>query len=177
LQVGVTRDNWVVQMPSIKKRFDDNAKYAKASMDEIFTPEMMAGAVVLHCKEVRSGWFENDGHGKFSFHPFPLVAQEAPVNSVVYTDVNGDGKADLILGGNEYEASVMTGRYDASYGLLLEGDGKGGWAGVSPVESGLILDGDVRDLKVVMVAGQRVLLAAVNDSKMRAFKIYGGGKK
>jgi hypothetical protein len=71
----------------------------------------------------------------------------------------------------------MTGRYDASYGLVLEGDGKGGWAGVPPVESGLILDGDVRDLKVIMVAGQRVLLAAVNDSKMRAFKINGGGKK
>ncbi len=33
---------------------------------------MMAGAVVLYCKEVRSGWFENDGHGKFVFHPFPL---------------------------------------------------------------------------------------------------------
>jgi hypothetical protein len=177
LEVGIARDNWAVQMPSIKKRFDDNAKYAKASMDQIITPEMMAGATVLHCNEVRSGWFENDGHGRFVFHPFPLVAQEAPVNTMVYTDVNGDGKADLILGGNEYEASVMTGRYDASYGLLLEGDGKGGWVGVSPAESGLILDGDVRDLKVVMVGGQRVLLAAVNDSKMKAFKINGGGNK
>ncbi|HEV3411211.1 MAG TPA: VCBS repeat-containing protein [Puia sp.] len=177
LQVGVARDNWAVQMPSIKKRFDDNEKYAKASMDKIFTSEMMAGAAVLQCKEVRSGWFENDGHGRFTFHPFPLVAQEAPVNSVLYTDVNGDGKADLILGGNEYQASVMTGRYDASYGLLLEGDGNGGWVGVSPAGSGLILDGDVRDLKVIGVAGQRVLLAAVNDSKMKAFKINGSGNK
>jgi hypothetical protein len=177
LQVGVARDNWAVQMPSIKKRFDDNEKYAKASMDKIFTSEMMAGAVVLQCKEVRSGWFENDGHGRFTFHPFPLVAQEAPVNTVLYTDVNGDGKADLILGGNEYQASVMTGRYDASYGLLLEGDGNGGWVGVSPAGSGLILDGDVRDLKVIGVAGQRVLLAAVNDSKMKAFKINGSGNK
>jgi hypothetical protein len=126
---------------------------------------------------VRSGWFENDGHGKFSFHPFPVVAQEAPVNTILYTDVNGDGNADLIIGGNEYEASVMTGRYDASYGLVLEGDGKGGWTVIPPVESGLILDGDVRDLKIVKVAGQRVLLAAVNDSKMKAFKINGRGNK
>ena len=80
---------------------------------------------------------------------FRSMAQEAPVNSVLYADVNGDGKADLIIGGNEYEASVMTGRYDASYGLVLEGDGKGGWAVVSPEKSGLILDGDVRDLKIV----------------------------
>src|SRR6185312_241276 len=126
LQAGVSRDNWAVQMPSIKKTFDDNAKYAKASMDQIFTPEMMEGALVLRCNEVRSGWFENDGHGRFKFHAFPPEAQEAPVNTMVYADIDGDGKADLILGGNEYEASVMTGRYDASYGLLMTGDGRGG---------------------------------------------------
>jgi len=177
LQVGVARDNWAPQMPSIKKRFDNNEKYAKASMDEIFTPEMMAGAMVLRCKEVRSGWFENDGHGRFRFHPFPLVAQEAPVNAVLYTDVNGDGKADLILGGNDYQASVMTGRYDASYGQVLLGDGKGGWEAVAASASGLILDGDVRDLKVITVAGMRVVLAGVNDSKMRAFRINGKGNK
>jgi hypothetical protein len=177
LQVGISRDNWAVQMPSIKKRFDENGKYAKATMDQIFTPELMDGALVLKCNEVRSGWFENEGNGHFSFHPFPLMAQEAPVNTVVCTDINGDGKPDLVLGGNDYEASVMTGRYDASYGLLLEGDGKGGWAVVPPASSGLLLDGDVRDLKLITVGGQRVLLAAINDSKMRAIKILGSGKK
>ena len=177
LQVGFSRDNWARQMPSIKKRFDDNAKYAKAKMDEILTPEMVAGSLVLHCNEVRSGWFENDGHGKFRFHPFPLAAQEAPVNTVVYTDINGDGKADLVLGGNEYEASVMAGQYDASYGLLMEGDGKGGWAPVSPAASGLVLDGDVRDLKVIVAGGQRLLLAAVNDGRLKVFKISESGSK
>jgi hypothetical protein len=171
LQVGVARDNWARQMPSIKKRFDNNEKYAKASMDEILTPEMMAGAEVFSCKEARSGWFENNGHGFFTFHPFPLAAQEAPVNAMVYTDVNGDGKADLVLGGNEYQASVMTGRYDASYGLVLRGDGRGGWVVEEPARSGLVLDGDVRDLKVVRVAGQPVLLVGVNDAKLKAFRI------
>jgi hypothetical protein len=171
LQVGVARDNWARQMPSIKKRFDNNEKYAMASMDEILTPEMMAGAEVFSCKEARSGWFENNGHGFFTFHPFPLAAQEAPVNAMVYTDVNGDGKADLVLGGNEYQASVMTGRYDASYGLVLRGDGRGGWVVEEPARSGLVLDGDVRDLKVVRVAGQPVLLVGVNDAKLKAFRI------
>jgi enediyne biosynthesis protein E4 len=177
LQLGVSRDNWARQMPSIKKRFDDNTKYAKAKMDEILTPAMKAGALVLQCNEVRSGWFENDGHGKFTFHPFPLAAQEAPVNTVVYTDINGDGKADLVLGGNEYEASVMTGQYDASYGLLMVGDGKGGWAPVSPAASGLVLDGDVRDMKVITAGGQRLLVAAVNDGRLKVFKISERGSK
>jgi len=140
-------------------------------MDEIFTKEMMNNALVLKCSEARSGYFKNEGNGKFTFHPFPLVAQEAPVNAIVCTDVNGDGYADLILAGNEYQASVMTGRYDASYGLLLTGNGKGGFTAVFPVTSGLIIDGDVKDLKMITVGKQKVLLAAINDSKMKAFVI------
>jgi hypothetical protein len=177
LESGISRDDWARQMPSIKKKFGDNASYAKASMDEIFTPDMMAGSLVLNCREVRSGWFENDGKGRFNFHAFPAMAQIAPVNTMAYTDVNGDGHPDLILGGNEYESSVLSGRYDASYGLLLEGDGKGGFTAVSPATDGLILDGDVRDLKVLTVAGRKLVLAAVNDSKMKVFEISRHGNK
>jgi hypothetical protein len=140
-------------------------------MEETFTKEMMEGAQVLDCKEVRSGYFENDGKGRFTFHPFPAMAQIAPVNSIVCTDVNQDGNVDLILAGNEYQAGVSPGRYDASYGLLLIGNGKGSFNPVLPVSSGLIIDGDVKDLKIITAAKQKILLAAVNDDKMKAFRI------
>ena len=65
----------------------------------------------------------------------------------------------------------MTGRYDASYGLLLTGDAKGGFVAVSPGALGLILDGDVKDLKMVPFAGRRLLVAAINDGPMAAFQI------
>ncbi len=171
LSSGISRDHWAMQMPSIKKIFDKNESYAKASMEETFTKDMMEGAMVLDCKESRSGYFENDSKGKFIFHPFPAMAQIAPVNSIVCTDVNGDGNADLMLAGNEYQAGVGSGRYDASYGLMLAGDGKGGFNVVLPVSSGLILDGDVKDLKVIEAANQKILLAAVNDNKMKAFSV------
>jgi hypothetical protein len=169
LSAGIPRDQWARQMPSIKKTFDINASYAAASMELLFTKEMMAGATVLHCTEVRSGYFENDGHGKFTFHPFPTPAQVAPVNAIVVDDVDKDGIMDLIMAGNEYQAAVPAGRYDASYGLWLKGDGHGGFIAVAPVSSGLILDGDVRDLKMINVAGRRILLAAINDQPMKAF--------
>ncbi len=171
LSSGISRDAWAMQVPSIKKRFGENSSYAKASMDQIFTKEMMDSALVLKCNEARSGYFENDGKSHFTFHPFPLQAQEAPVNAIVCTDINEDGNTDIILAGNEYQANVMPGRYDASYGLLLTGNGKGQFNAVSPVASGLILDGDVKDLKLIKVGKQKFLLAAVNNSKMRAFGI------
>jgi hypothetical protein len=171
LSTGISRDEWAVQMPALKKKYDQNASYAKASMNEIITPDMKEGAITLYCKEMHSGYFENDGKGKFTFHPFPMEAQIAPVNAIVYTDVNDDGKDDLILAGNEYQASVSAGRYDASYGLLLYGNGKGSFMPVTPLTSGLILDGDVRDLKIITASKKRLLLAAVNDGDLKAISI------
>ena len=171
LSAGISRDEWAMQMPSIKKRFDRNELYAKATMDTVFTKDMMQGAMVLDCKEPRSGYFKNDGKGKFMFHPFEIMAQVAPVNAIVCTDVNGDGNTDLILAGNEYQAQVNAGRYDASYGLLLMGNGKGGFTAMKPVQSGLVIDGDVKDLKIITTHKGRVLLAAINDTAMKAYGI------
>lgn len=168
---GISRDLWATQMPSIKKVYDKNELYAKGRMNDIFTKEMMDGATILDCREVRNGWFENDHKGRFIFHAFPSLAQIAPVNAIVCMDVDGDGNMDIILGGNEYQAAVTTGRYDASYGVLLKGDGRGGFTVVGAGKSGLILDGDVKDLKVVRLPEGRILMAAVNDGPMEAWRV------
>ena len=171
LSAGISRDEWAMQMPSIKKKFDHNDLYAKAPMQQIVSREITDGALQLTCKEVRSGWFENNGKGSFSFHPFPLIVQSAPVNTIVCTDINADGNTDIILAGNEYQSSVMAGRYDASYGFVLTGNSKGILNAVAPVKSGLIIDGDTKDLKLINVAGQRLLLVAVNNEKVKVFAL------
>ena len=122
--VGISRDQWAMQSPMIKKKFLYNQPFASAAMQQIISPEEMARAAVLICNEVRSGYFENDGNGKFTFHPFELQAQFAPVNTILVADVDRDGKKDILLAGNEYEYNVAVGRMDASYGLMLKGDGR-----------------------------------------------------
>jgi hypothetical protein len=171
LSVGISRDDWARQMPSIKNTFEQNAPYAKASMNGILTQSMMDGATVLHCSETRSGWFENNGKGEFTFHAFPLQAQIAPVNATVVTDVNDDGIKDIILAGNDYEASVMPGAYDASYGLLLTGKGKGIFDAVTPVQSNFIVDGDVRDLKMINTKDGKLILCGINNAAMKTFQV------
>ena len=172
LSSGISRDEWARQMPSIKKRFEINSTYAKATMDEIFTSEMMNNAVLLNCNEARSGYFENNGKGKFIFHPFALMAQEAPVNAIAIFDVNGDGFDDIILGGNEYQSDVMAGRYDASYGLYLKGNGKGNFTPISPAINGFIINGDAKDLKLIRTRKkERIVLTAINNDQLKAFKI------
>ena len=60
--------------------------------------------------------FIND-NGKFEAIDLPVEAQKAPINRTIVRDVNEDGKADLLLGGNFFEAKPEAGRYDASYGV------------------------------------------------------------
>ncbi len=164
LHPGVGRDVLAQQVPAIKKQFLYYADYAKAGRQEIY-PDA-SKPLALKCEETRSCWFENTGNGHFIKHPLPLDAQFAPVNAIA---VDGD---DLVLAGNEYQADAMTGRYDASCGLLLKGDGKGHFTAVPTRESGLMLDGDTKDLHFIPSAsGGLLLLAAINDDNMRLFKL------
>lgn len=171
LYPAIDRDQFATQVPSIRKKYQLHEAYAKETIEAVIK-ENREDMLELTCEETRSCWIENKGAGKFEMHAMPLQAQLAPVNSIICTDVDGDKKQDIILAGNEYQTEVMTGRYDASYGLVMKGDGKGGFVALSPLQSGLIIDGDVKDLKLVTTSTkERLLLAAVNNDKMRVFRL------
>ena len=69
-------------------------------------------------------------------------------------------------------ALVMTGRYDASYGLFLKGNSKKEFVPVSPVKSGFFVRGDVKDMAMILSPeGERLLLVAVNNDSLRVFRI------
>lgn len=107
-----------------------------------------------------------------------MEAQFAPVNAIICDDFDNDGFKDLLLAGNEYQTEVMTGRYDASYGLLLKGSRNKTYEPVSPVKSGFIIKGDVKDMAVIRsVKGEKMILAAVNNDSLRVFKINLPAKK
>ena len=112
------------------------------------------------------------GEGKFRKHILPLAAQYSPVNAINCEDFDGDGIRDLLLAGNEYQAEVMTGPYDASYGCFLQGSNNKVFRPLPPQRTGFILTGDVKDLAVVRHAdGSRIVIAAINNDSMRVFKV------
>mgnify|MGYP006392758841 FL=1 len=132
----------------------------------------------LHCDETRTCYFENTGNGKFIKHVLPVEAQFSPVNTIICDDIDNDGFKDLLLAGNEYQAEVMTGRYDASYGCFLRGNSNKSFISVPPAISGFILNGDVKDMSLIRLAnGEKMLLAAINNDSMRVFKIGVSSKK
>lgn len=83
-------------------------------------------------------------NGKFVATALPAEAQFAPASSVSAADFDGDGHLDLFLGQNLIGMHPDAVRQDAGSGLLLRGDGKGGFRPVRSVESGLRIHGDQR---------------------------------
>ena len=169
LYPAVNRDALAEQVPAVKKQFLQHASYAEAVFDDLF--KNREGLLELTCEETAHCWFENKGKGKFLRHVLPMEAQFAPVNAILCNDLDGDGRPDLLLAGNEYQTEVMTGRYDASYGLFLKGT-RSGFIPVPPVRSGFILNGDVKSLALLRAAdGARRIVAGVNNDSLRIFRL------
>ena len=74
---------------------------------------------------------------------------------------------DLALGGNFYEMQPSIGRFDASYGSILRGDGKGSFIPIPPAQSSFILRGAVRDIKKV---GNYIVVAS-NNAPLQFFTV------
>jgi hypothetical protein len=132
------------QMPQLKKKFLYAEDFAKASLEEIFTKEKLAGARKWTATESRSMVFINNGEQKFTPVPLPWQAQLSPLKAAIARDVNGDGLTDLLMAGNFYENNVQLGRNDADYGSVLVN--KGGSKFEVQFISGVRIKGQVRKL-------------------------------
>lgn len=168
---ALDRNQLAEQLPSVKKKYLRHADYAEVTMEQLKNDYGSEGWSELTCETAASVWIENLGNCKFKAHPLPATAQVAPINSIIAEDVDEDGNVDLVLAGNEYQASVTVGRYDASYGLLLTGNGKGTFRPVNITTSGLLIDGDVKDMISIKNDNEYLLVAAPNDSKLKIFSI------
>jgi hypothetical protein len=90
----------------------------------------------------------------------PVEAQFSAVNGMVADDFDGDGNLDVLLNGNDYSTSVGIGQYDAFYGLLLKGDGAGGFKPLSMLESGVCIPGNGKALVKLTGPKDGYLIAA-----------------
>jgi len=166
------RSQLASQVPVIKKRFLLYEDYAKAGFSDIFLKKSKKDLPQLYCDETRTCWLENTGNGKFIKHPLPVEAQFSPVNAIICDDIDNDGYKDLLLAGNDYQTDVITGRYDASYGCFLRGGPDKQFISVPPAASGFLLQGDIKDMALIRLAkGEKIVLTAVNNDSLRAFRV------
>ncbi|MFD3003935.1 RNA-binding protein, partial [Pontibacter toksunensis] len=163
----VTRDELQEQVSMMRTRFASYESYANATLREIFTPAELNGVKALSANYLQTAYFESSASGKLVQKQLPIEAQFAPVYAISPVDYNKDGKLDVLMAGNMNQARLRFGKYDASYGVLLQGDGKGNFSYIPQIKSGLQVKGDVRSILTM----NNTLLFGVNQQEIKAYKI------
>ena len=159
------------QIPGLGEKYTTYEMYKDQQITDIFSPEQLKNSIRLDAYDLETSLFINDGAGNFTRKPLPIEVQFSPVFAAAVGDYNGDGNLDILIGGNLYNVKPEVGRYDASYGSLLSGDGRGGFSYIPPKSSGFHLDGEIRDIMEVATSKGKILVIARNNDSLQVFKV------
>ncbi len=158
------------EMPYVKKKFATYDAFANATIEEVLG-ERADGAIYHEAKMFESVYIENNGNGGFTVHLLPMEAQFAPIFGIELRDMNKDGHLDITAVGNFYEREVETARSDAGTGLIMLGDGQGGFLPLPPHKTGLLAVLDARDLMLIDDdSGRMIFLVANNNNGLQVFR-------
>ncbi|NBP23555.1 MAG: CRTAC1 family protein [Proteobacteria bacterium] len=138
-------------IPALAERVQSHREFAALSLDSLLGP-LAARAQSLSADTFDSMVFLNRG-GRFEGRPLPVEAQWAPAFGISIVDFDGDGHEDLFMAQNFFGMDMETARQDAGTGLVLLGDGRGGFRSLSPREAGFSLPGEQRGCAVADLDG------------------------
>jgi len=161
-----TRDELLAQLPMMSVRFPDYETYAHATIHQLFTPDELKDAGRLPANLLKTSCFLSNATGTLTEHALPIQAQYAPVFTITALDYDKDGNTDLLLCGNMEKAPLRFGKADANHGILLKGNGRGGFSYIPQDLSGFHLTGDVRS--VIQI--NTTLLFGINQSQLNAYQ-------
>lgn len=171
------RDDMIKALPFLKARYPGYKAYAKQRITDIFTGQELQGVVVQTAYTFATSLVRNDGNGRFAVVPLPDAAQVTPMYGLLAGDFDGDGTPDLLLAGNFDGVMPEIGRMAASDGLLLHGDGHGGYHPVPARMSGFFVPGQVRDIVRVRTRSGPLILVARNNDRPLFFRATPNGAR
>jgi hypothetical protein len=131
-----------VPLPNVRRRIGTYAEYAKADVATILG-DAASSAVRVGATTFDHTLFLNRGT-RFEARALPAASQVAPASCPVVADFDGDGREDLFLSQNFFPTEISTMRFDAGAGVVLLGDGTGGFSALSVRRSGVSVLGDQR---------------------------------
>jgi len=164
-----SKDDMQKQLILIRKKFEYYADFGRATVKDVFTPEEMKDVSILTANYMKSVWIENLGGGKFTLHELPIEAQMAPIYGMQCSDIDQDGKTDILLTGNDFGMETSQGRADAFNGLVLLNKGNKTFSPISFEQSGFFVPGDARGLSAIAIKGSNYFVATQNRKGLSVF--------
>ena len=164
------RDDLIKTLPYLKARYPSHKNYALQTVSDVFSSNDLDGAVVKKAHTFATSLVRNNGDGTFTLVSLPREAQLAPVYGILADDFDNDGKSDLLLAGNFDAVKPEIGRLSASYGVLLRGDGEGGFSAVHATESGFVVPGQARDIQRIDTRHGKLFVVTRNNDRPLVFR-------
>ena len=158
------------QIPFVRAKYNDYALFATHTFAEVFPETEIKTAVSKKVQQFQSVYLINQGNGDYAIHNFPFEVQFSPVHAFLTGDFNEDGFKDILAVGNFYGNTPSIGRYDASYGNYLEGNGKGEFTWIEPRVSGFAVYGEARDMQAIQTKDASWIVISRNNAIPRVLK-------
>jgi hypothetical protein len=159
------------QLPGLKKQNLKHADYAQKSIQDLFPAEILKKALVREGNYFKSAVALSDGNGQFTLMPLPKEVQFSCVKAIHLADLDGDGKNDLVLGGNDAGFMPQFSKLDASFGHVLLNRGGGNFERLENRDAGFFVRGDVKQIFEIKKGKERWLVALVNGDEPKIFRI------
>ncbi len=165
---AASRDEILGQVLFLKKRYLDFKSFSNVKMNELFTAQEREGANSIFINRLETTYFVRNAAGKFESKALPIQTQFSPVFASEAMDVNGDGNLDMVLGGNTGYGKLYFGKYDASHGVVLLGNGAGEFTNTPKSQSGLNIRGNIRKI----LTNNGMMLLYLDDSTVSIFSFH-----
>lgn len=170
-QVPVPRRDALMElMPSLRSDFVKFSTYAEARIDDLVS---LKSREHTHRKahELRSGYLSWSAQGPGTFKAFPPQIQWAGVHAFATTDLTGNGRTDIILGGNNFELEIESARTDALSLAVLIQTAENEWQFVP--QEGLInrFNRELRSLDLIQIEGETHVVAGWKEHPIEILKI------
>ena len=161
-------------LPEVRRRIATYVEFASSDVEAVLGPDA-ARAVRVGATTYDHTLFRNRG-SRFEAVALPARAQVAPAFGVSVADFDGDGAEDLFLAQNFFPTEIATMRFDAGAGLVLLGDGRGGFRPLTVPEAGVAIHGDQRGSAVADFDGdgRADLAVGQNGGETHLYKNAGG---
>ena len=160
-------DGLAGQMISLKKKFTKYSDFAGRTVEEIIDKKDLDKAKLMEVQELRSGYLLNE-EGRFRFVPFQKELQMAPITCFLSYDFNGDGKDELLVGGNYFGVKPYHGRFGTFPGAVITDRNEvilGHHIGLDFQEK------SVRHLNIIEHNKQPYLLVTFNNAEAQLYEL------
>ncbi len=133
------RDAVLAAIPEFSQRAPTHAAFAHADLRE-----WVGKRAVAHTVDTLDSFILINRGDRLEPMALPDIAQRSPVAGVVVADFDGDGREDVFLAQNWFAVRPDDVCQDTGRGLLLRGDGQGGFDPMDGAASGIRLYGEQR---------------------------------